>query len=272
MMTSHIGQWLTEGKEMPARTGWTRQQLLLAFDLYCQMPFGKMHSRNPEIIKYAELIGRTPSALAMKLTNIASLDPAITSTGRKGLEGASAADKTMWEEMQADWERFAVEAQQATSALGITTEFQDLSKSDDVVDYTGSNKLVQTMTRIGQDFFRRAVLSAYDYRCCITGLAVQKLLVASHIVPWRVDEKNRLNPRNGLCLSMLHDKAFDVGIITIAEDMTIRVSRKHANSTDQFFKSALLAYDGKPIALPEKFRPHGDFLTYHRNMFLSSEA
>ena len=81
---------------MAIRIGWTRQQLLVAFNLYCRMPFGKMHSRNPEIVKYAELMGRTPSALAMKLTNIASLDPAITSTGRRGLEGASAADKAMW--------------------------------------------------------------------------------------------------------------------------------------------------------------------------------
>lgn len=66
---------------MAERLAWTRQQLLVAFSLYCQTPFGKLHSRNPEIIKYADLINRTPSALAMKLTNIASLDPAITSTG-----------------------------------------------------------------------------------------------------------------------------------------------------------------------------------------------
>ena len=261
---------------MPARTGWTRQQLLVAFNLYCQMPFGKMHSRNPEIIKLAELIGRTPSALAMKLTNIASLDPAITSTGRRGLEGASATDKAMWEEMQAGWERFAVEAQQAISALGATTGFEanvsGASIPDDIVDYTGSDKTIQTTTRIGQDFFRRAVLSAYDYRCCITGLSVPRLLVASHIVPWRADAKNRLNPRNGLCLSMLHDKAFDVGILTIAEDMTVRVSRKNATDADHFFKSALLAYDGKPIALPEKFRPRAEFLAHHRNLFLSRET
>lgn len=261
---------------MSANTGWTRKQLLVAFNLYCQMPFGKMHSRNPEIIRYAELIGRTPSALAMKLTNIASLDPAITSTGRKGLEGASAADKAMWEEMQADWGRFAIEMQEALSSFGgITeteTEADDTLVPEEVTDYTGSNKTVQTTTRIGQDFFRRSVLSAYDYRCCITGLAVPRLLVASHIVPWRVDAKNRLNPRNGLCLSMLHDKAFDVGIITISEDMTVRVSQKYAASADQFFKSALLAYDGKPIALPEKFRPHADFLTRHRNSFLGREA
>lgn len=253
---------------MSARTGWTREQLLVAFNLYCQMPFGKMHSRNPEIIKRAELIGRTPSALAMKLTNIASLDPAITLTGRKGLEGASAADKAMWEEMQADWEDFAVEAAYAENAFGAPSELDsatgDMSMPDEIVDYTGSNKTVWTMTRVGQNFFRRSVLSAYNYRCCITGLSVLNLLVASHIIPWRLDAANRLNPRNGLCLSMLHDKAFDSGIIAIAEDMTVSVSRKHMTDEDHFFNSAVLAYDGKPIVLPEKFCPLAEFLAYHR--------
>lgn len=253
---------------MPAKNGWSRQQLLVAFNLYCQMPFGKMHSRNPDVIKHAELIERTPSALAMKLTNIASLDPAITSTGRKGLEGASAADKSMWQEMQADWERFAIEAQHAASIFGIATEpeavIDDMSIPDEVIDYTGSNKTVKATARVGQDFFRRSVLSAYNYRCCITGLSVPKLLVASHIIPWRVDATNRLNPRNGLCLSMLHDKAFDAGIIAISNEMTVSVSRKYSAHTDQFFNSALLAYDGKPIVLPEKFFPLAEFLAYHR--------
>lgn len=261
---------------MTTRTSWTREQLLVAFNLYCQIPFGKMHSLNPEIIKYAELIGRTPSALAMKLSNIASLDPAITSTGRKGLAGVSAADRAMWDEMQADWERFAVEAQQASSVFGAKTGVDGdevgTEIPEEMEDYTGGDKTIQATARIGQDFFRRAVLSAYDYRCCITGLAVPRLLVASHIVPWRVDAKIRLNPRNGLCLSMLHDRAFDVGIITISEDMTVCVSQKYAASADQFFKSALLAYDGKPIALPEKFRPRADFLARHRNSFLGRET
>lgn len=253
---------------MSARTGWTRQQLLVAFNLYCQMPFGKMHSRNPEIIKFAEVIGRTPSALAMKLTNIASLDPVITSTGRKGLDGASAADKAMWEEMQADWESFAIEAQHAATTFRCATDFSstvdDTGTKDEVIDYTGSDKTIQATARVGQNFFRRSVLSAYNFKCCITGLSIPKLLVASHIVPWRDDAANRLNPRNGLCLSMLHDKAFDTGIIAINEDMTVNVSRKHANNADPFFKSAVLAYDGKPIASPEKFYPCAEFLTYHR--------
>ena len=41
---------------------WTREQLKLAFYFHCQTPFGKLHSRNPEIVELAELIGRTPDA------------------------------------------------------------------------------------------------------------------------------------------------------------------------------------------------------------------
>lgn len=54
---------------------WNRDQLKLAYYLYCQLPFGKFHHRNPEVMKLATLIGRTPSAVAMKLSNFASLDP-----------------------------------------------------------------------------------------------------------------------------------------------------------------------------------------------------
>lgn len=149
---------------MASNKGWTRQELLIAFGLYCQMPFGKLHSRNPDIIKCAEQIGRTPSALAMKLTNIASLDPAITSTGRKGLSGASSADRKMWEEMQNDWESFALASETAIANIMqgednlATIEYEDAEE-----DYVGLNKEIKTKARIGQSFFRRSVLSAYNY-------------------------------------------------------------------------------------------------------------
>jgi predicted restriction endonuclease len=210
----------------------------------------------------------------MKLSNIACLDPAITSTGRKGLQGASSADRAMWQEMQSDWGNFAIETAHATEELKKNIDTDSISSEpapvDDTTDYTGSNKTSLTTTRIGQQFFRRAVLSAYQFKCCITGLAVPKLLVASHIVPWRDDASNRLNPRNGLCLSMLHDKAFDTGIITIAENMTVMVSHKDKASNDSFFDSALMAFDGKQIALPDKFAPHGEFLAYHRQHIFSA--
>jgi predicted restriction endonuclease len=260
---------------MTKRIAWTRQQLLVAFSLYCKMPFGKMHSRNPEIIEYAGLLGRTPSALAMKLTNIASLDPVITATGRKGLKGASKADRNMWEEMQTDWESFVLQSEKAISEALTQTPVEKSFSQDDPAQpeeqrgYRGKNRIVQSTTRVGQNFFRKAVLSAYNNKCCITGLSVPQLLVASHIIPWSVDQENRLNPSNGLALSMLHDKAFDSGLITVDSDMKVCVSSKIKTSrNDTFFSTALQKYHGRSILQSEKFRPYEEFLEYHReNIF-----
>ena len=88
---------------MPQNDGWSREQLIIALKLYCEIPFGKMHSRNPEIVRYAKLIHRSPGSLAMKLTNFASLDPKIFSTGRRGLTKVSKADREIWDEMTSDW-------------------------------------------------------------------------------------------------------------------------------------------------------------------------
>ena len=249
-----------------SNTRWTRQELLVAFGLYDQIPFGQFHAGNPEIIKFAELIGRTPNALAMKLSNIASLDPEITSSGRTGLWRVSNADKKMWQEMQNNCNNFAIEVEGAINSIlqGRESYVAKNESASEYQDYTGQDRIVPTKTRIGQKFFRKSVLSAYRYRCCITGLAIPKLLVASHIVPWRDDSDNRRNPRNGLALSILHDKAFDLGMITINDDMTVRVSRKDFRVRNKFFVTALRNYGGKSIELPDKFQPHENFLAYHR--------
>lgn len=248
-----------------SRAGWTRQQLLVAFGLYCRTPFGRMHSKNPEINRIAEIIGRTPAALSMKLVNIASLDPEIKATRRRGLKNTSINDRTMWDEMQNNWELFAVEADRALRDFEAAADsFESVVPNENIDGRVGEDRAVQAKARVGQAFFRAAVLSAYNERCCITGLAAPKLLVASHIVPWRHDRLNRVNPSNGLLLSALHDKAFDVGLITINDDMTVRVSRKNAPAADGFFWESVGNYDGRPICLPEKFAPGGEFLAYHR--------
>src|SRR5665647_2819139 len=60
-----------------------------------------------------------------------------------------------------------------------------------------------------RDFFRSLILSVYNEQCAICNMPVRRLLVASHIVPWSVDPSQRMNPRNGICLCSLHDRAFD---------------------------------------------------------------
>ena len=244
----------------PAR--WSRKQLLVAFDLYTRLKFGQLHHRNHEIVKWAGLIGRTPSALAMKLSNIASLDPVITTSGRTGLKSTSKLDHAMWEEMQNDWDQFAIDSQLAKDEFsGEQSIDEDIAEGS---DYIATEIVVATKARIGQRFFRQAVLSAYEDRCCITGLAIPALLIASHIVPWRHDPFNRANPRNGLLLSALHDKAFDMGLITISEDLTVRVSNNLSHLNDAFFSSSIGVYDGRRIRTPAKFSPDVNFLAYHR--------
>ena len=149
---------------MTTRTNWTRPQLLVAFSLYCRIPFGRISSRNPEIVHTAELIGRSPASLSMKMGNIASLDPAITSTGRAGLGNASRSDQAMWEEMNADWERFGNEAQKALQGLQMVDQSAVSEAIPEIEDSQreGIDRPVETTARVGQSFFRTAVLSAYD--------------------------------------------------------------------------------------------------------------
>jgi predicted restriction endonuclease len=182
----------------------------------------------------------------------------------------------MWQEMQADWDSFAVIAQEAMDSLGIKLEAEsalvDGGSEEAISNYEGSNVIALVAVRVRQAFFRRSILSAYSNRCCVTGLSIPRLLVASHIVPWSVDAKNRLNPSNGLCLSVLHDKAFDAGLLTVNDDMTIQISKKGLRRKDDFFASSIMAYEGKAIAVSKKFRPDKEFLKYHRNHIFEASA
>ncbi|MEZ2743868.1 HNH endonuclease [Halopseudomonas bauzanensis] len=243
-----------------ARQDWTSEQVKLAFHLYCQLPFGRLHQNNPEIIDLANLIGRSPSAVAMKLVNLASLDPVIIASGRKGLSSASKLDRAIWDEFHADWEGLVLEANRIREALGDTAPTIDPQL---LPDYTGQTRAQVVQQRIGQAFFRRTVLSSYHSRCCITGLAEPRLLLASHIVPWGKDQGNRLNPHNGLCLSALYDRAFDQGLITLDEAWRVVLSatlKKPEPALQKHFHSV----EGRQIELPERFSPDPQLMQYHR--------
>ncbi len=252
-------------QDIMATTRWTKEQLKLAFHLYCQLPFGKLHSRNPEINQLAKLIGRTPGAIAMKLVNFASLDPAITSRGRAGLGNVGSLDKEVWAEFHADWEKLAVECEMLRRNLYHVPPPED--EADELLipeDYSGETRRVITEQRIKQNFFRRAVLSSYHGRCCMSGLSEPRLLVASHIVPWSKDKANRLNPSNGLCLSAIHDRAFDKGLITLTNDFKIVVSKELKRKKELFVMEVLLPLDGRTIEPPERFAPQVEFIAWHR--------
>jgi predicted restriction endonuclease len=124
-----------------------------------------------------------------------------------------------------------------------------LDEVPEIAEGKTTTALVQV--RVNQARFRRAILASYNAACCMSGLRVPKLLVASHIVPWSMDTQNRLNPSNGLCLSALHDRAYDQGLITVLPDFIIRVSRDLQHTDlDSFTKNTLAQCQGQTIRLP----------------------
>ncbi|WP_426687607.1 HNH endonuclease [Rhodanobacter ginsengiterrae] len=256
----------------PSSGNWTEEQLKLAISIYLHTPFGQLHKTNPEIVRTAALIRRTPSALAMKLSNFASLDPSIIDSGRKGLAGASAHDRKIWDAFHEDWERLALDCaalqQQLTHAMNFAPGGVRDDPADDLTDFTGETRVALVQQRVKQDFFRRTVLASYRYQCCISGVSDPRLLIASHIVPWSQDKANRLNPRNGLCLSAIHDKAFDNHLFTLSEDLRVVLSKRLKASRDDFLRDVFLPVEGQQIDLPERFRPDATLMASHRDRTL----
>jgi predicted restriction endonuclease len=197
----------------------------------------------------------------MKMLNIASIDPAITSTGRVGLGNASTLDYEVWDEFHSDWERLAIESKSYREQLAQNI-VEDMTQEDDDLlpeDFTGETRQVLTTQRIKQHFFRRAVLSGYRGRCCMSGLSEPRLLIASHIVPWSKDKANRLNPSNGLCLSAIHDRAFDKGLVSLSDDFKIIISEELQRRDELFVREVLLPLEGRTIEMPERFLPQVEF-------------
>ena len=250
-----------------ARNNWTREETILAFNLYCKVPFGKIHASNPEIIQLANYINRTPSAVAMKMCNLAAHDPIQKERGVKGLLHGCKTEKLVWEEFEADWEALAVESEEILRKIIAKKE---VNRVCDIIDIPyGNDKEQIVKQRVGQNFFRSAVLSAYNYRCCITGMGISELLIASHIKPWNISDvkTERTNPSNGLCLNALHDKAFDKGFITLDMNYKIIVSPVLGEEKlDNVTKDWITGFKGKQIILPNRFKPDKKFLQYHQDV------
>ncbi|WP_244904575.1 hypothetical protein [Cellvibrio mixtus] len=160
---------------------WQEDELLLTLHLYCRTPFGKLHQTNPEIIKLAQIIGRTPSAVAMKACNFASLDPALA---QKGLAGASKADRALWNAFMTNATEVADKAETLYETRVLPTEPITPETEKPLAFPSGPTETTREVkVRRVQRFFRQTVLESYNNRCAISGLAIPELLVASHIIP-----------------------------------------------------------------------------------------
>ena len=253
------------------RTGekWNREETILAYDLYCRTPFSKIGQTNPDIIELAKLLGRTPGAVGLKMHNLAHYDPELQKRNVVAMSHGSKLDEEISKEFADDWGGLAYQAQMIRARLQNQTVAELISYGDNDLLPAGEYREAQMKLRVGQYFFRTSVLNSYNNRCCITGLAKNDLLIASHIKPWKdSDERTeRTNPSNGLCLNAFHDKAFDRGLITITKDYRVLVSNKLKTAEmDSSTKEWLLVYDKKEILLPNKFLPGKEFIEYHNDV------
>ena len=251
------------------RRPWSRDELLIAFNLYCKTPFGRLHQHNPEIGELAGSLGRTPSAVAMKLVNFASLDPAHQRRNVAGLKNASQGDREVFAEFSSDWERLAFESEQAAERLVSGRKTVDKPPDEVCIPELPTERDQLVRVRLVQRFFRGAVLASYGYRCSVCRISIPELLNASHIVPWSVDAVRRADPTNGLAMCTLHDRAFDRGLLTIGDDLRIIVARKmYVDEPPELHEVALLRISGQPITTPERFQPDKNALLFHRrNVF-----
>ena len=242
---------------------WCEDELLVAFRLYCQTPFGKLHQRNPDIVALSRLLGRTPSALAMKACNFASLDPVQQRRNIAGLGNASRADRAIWVAFAKDPDAVAVKAETAYVKLAGSEPYPATIDPELPKGPTETERLVR-VRRI-QGFFRLAVLTSYENRCAVSGIAVPELLVASHIIPWSVNPERRADPRNGIALNAFYDRAFDRGLITFDESWRLVVARQlKTDNAPAFQRETLLNVEGEPLQLPTRFAPDPDAMAYHR--------
>ena len=66
---------------MIERRNWSMAEVRAALALYVRTSFGRFHKTNPDVITLAHQLGRTPSAIALKLANLAALDETLPQKG-----------------------------------------------------------------------------------------------------------------------------------------------------------------------------------------------
>lgn len=254
------------------RIKWSREETILAFELYCRIPFSKISKSNPEIIKLASLLGRTPSSVGLKLANLAHFDKELRARNVSGMSNASKLDEEVFKEFENDWDDLLLQAQKIKAKMK-QASVEEVVANEMHIELTdlpaGEYRDRMMKNRVGQYFFRTAVLSAYRNRCCVTGIVLPEVLVASHIKPWKDSDAKaeRTNPSNGLCLNALHDKVFDRGLITLDKHYCVVNSSKLSDAVmDDKTKDWIKSYEGRQIILPDRFYPGKEFIEYHNDM------
>jgi len=251
-----------------AHITWSRDELILALNLYLRLPFGKVSHRTPEIIHLANLIGRTANSVSMRLSNFASVDPYHQQRGVGGLPGGRKQVEPIWNEFIQNKEELLFESERILAekeSQSLEDKFSTILNGTE--NLNGETKIREVKTRVNQNIFRQIVIANYNCKCAITGIDIPDLLVASHIIPWSKNEEQRLNPENGICFSALYDRAFDKGYISVDHNFTILISGElKKKEKTEFYSKHFGVLEGEKILLPKKYLPRKEFLQFHADI------
>lgn len=248
---------------------WTREETIVAFNAYCKIPFKNSSKNHPLIKKYAKIIGRSPSALNMKVGNLGRLDPKLKDKGIVGLSHGAKMEEEIWAEFYNNPNQLAFESE------CIIAKYKG-AKIEDTIEISdfplGEERMSYIRQRVNQSFFHDIIMSSYDFKCCISGIRNAELLEACHIIDWSEDAANRCNPENGLCMNTLFHKAYDKFLIGINPDYTIVVSEEMLEKTDdKAFRKYLQGINKQRLTLPTRFFPNRDLLDIHYTKFLNHQ-
>ena len=268
------------------RRNWSREETMMAFALYMILEPRECDDKGFDVQRLAAAIHRTPNSVALKIWNIAAHDANRQARGRVGMQHGSKLDVEIWEWYTAEGDEFlsqcltllhqallSVDSSTMKSAPDRLSSVESASQLLVSENPKGAERLTLTVQRVNQCYFRNSLMTNYSGRCCMTGITVPRLLIASHIKPWAVSTPmEKTAASNGLLLNALHDRAFDQGFITLDDDYRIVVSHgavRHTESNDKW----LYALEGQRIHLPHANPPSHEFLEYHhKHVFLDSAA
>jgi len=250
---------------------WTRDDLMLTMNLYTKLRYGQFHKNTKEIVELSQLINKTPGAVAFKLVHLSRSDPkhkyrvkGLANSGRNAIE--------MYNEFTENWDKMLFDSEILLAKYKNKTIEEEYAEQEiDIKELLKNKKGADVdrivKTRINQSLFRKIIINNYSSSCTICNLNLDKLLVASHILKWSENQKERLNPENGLCLCSIHDKAFELGYIGITPDYLINISEELAVISEETYYSIFKRHQNQKISLPDKFHPNPDFLERHYNSF-----
>lgn len=248
---------------------WSREETIVAFNVYLKIPFKASSKTNPTVVKYAEILGRSPSSLNMKIGNFGRLDPSLQSKGITGLAHGAKMEEVVWREFVDDPEKLAFESERLIAEFS-GKNLEESSGIDTADLPKGEERVAVVKQRVNQALFRSTVMSSYNYTCCISGVAEPKLLEACHILGWAKSEQNRMNPQNGLCMNSLFHKAYDNYLLAVSPDLEVKISEALLYcAREEKFRSYLAALEGGKISTPDKFLPKREFLEEHYAEFLA---